>query len=254
MTLLAPAGPAVALRGAGVGAVLDCDSPAFASFPDGGFDAAVAYTRDETLAARLRARVPRVAVRDPAPPAGGPHASAWLASALPEVGIPDDAVDVPVLDSAEQDARATAEIVSRLPPAFLAVHPGSGSARKNWPAERFAELARRERAPWLLVHGPADDAAASILAKVPGAVVARELPLPTLALLLSRVGAYVGNDSGITHLAAAAGAPTVALFGATDPKVWAPIGPRVVIVECGSAMDGATVEAVGAAVSEGRRG
>jgi ADP-heptose:LPS heptosyltransferase len=254
VTLLAPAGPASTLLGAGVGALLDWDSPAFASFFDDGFDAAVAYTRDEAIAARLRAVVPRLAVRDPAPPAGGPHASSWLASALPAVGIPDVAIDVPVLASDPGAAPAVDAIAARLPPRFLAVHPGSGSPRKNWPAERFAALARQERAPWLLVHGPADDAAAAVLAGVPGAVLARDLPLRTLAGVLARAGAYVGNDSGITHLAAAAGAPTVALFGATDPGTWAPIGPRVRVVDCGSAMDAATVEAVRAAVSDQRRG
>ena len=64
----------------------------------------------------------------------------------------------------------------------------------------------------------------------------------------------MGNDSGVTHLAAAAGAPTVALFGATDPGVWAPIGSRVRVVGCGSAMDAASVDTVIAAVEEWRRG
>ena len=266
MTLLAPSGPAAVLCGAGVAGLLPLESPAFAPLFGGGpaggdaasrlrgFDAAVAYTRDAALAASLRALVPRVAVHDPTPPARGPHASSWLASALAGVGIPDAEVEVPPLVAQEEDTRAADAIAVRLPPRFLAVHPGSGSPRKNWPAERFAALAGRERAPWLLVHGPADDAAVSVLGDVPGAVVARDLPLRALASLLARAGAYVGNDSGITHLAAAAGAPTVALFGATDPDTWAPIGPRVTVVGCGSAMDAATVETVSAAVDARRRG
>ena len=51
-----------------------------------------------------------------------------------------------------------------------------------------------------------------------------------LACWLARARIYIGNDSGITHLAAAAGAPVVALFGPTDPRVWAPRGERVRIV------------------------
>jgi ADP-heptose:LPS heptosyltransferase len=54
-----------------------------------------------------------------------------------------------------------------------------------------------------------------------------------LACWLAGASLYVGNDSGITHLAAAAGAPVVALFGPTDPAVWAPRGPRVRVVATG---------------------
>jgi ADP-heptose:LPS heptosyltransferase len=56
------------------------------------------------------------------------------------------------------------------------------------------------------------------------------LPLPVLAARLSRCGLYVGNDSGVTHLAAAVGCPTVALFGESDRRVWAPRGPRVKVI------------------------
>ena len=75
--------------------------------------------------------------------------------------------------------------------------------------------------------GPADESAAAPLAALPGAVVARDLPLRVLAGRLAGAGLYLGNDSGVSHLAAAAGAPTLALFGPTDPAVWSPVGPRV---------------------------
>jgi ADP-heptose:LPS heptosyltransferase len=58
-------------------------------------------------------------------------------------------------------------------------------------------------------------------------VRAHHLPLRVLGALLARAALYVGNDSGVTHLAAAWGAPTLALFGPTDPAQWAPLGPRV---------------------------
>jgi heptosyltransferase-2 len=109
------------------------------------------------------------------------------------------------------------------------LHPGSGSLRKNWPADRFAALVAlvsRDR-PWLLVEGPADAAPAAELARVPRACRAQGLPPRILGALLSQAGAYVGNDSGVTHLAAAWGAPTLGLFGPTSPDVWAPLGPRV---------------------------
>jgi ADP-heptose:LPS heptosyltransferase len=57
--------------------------------------------------------------------------------------------------------------------------------------------------------------------------------LPELAAILSRAALVVGNDSGVTHLAALSGAPTLALFGPFDPAYWSPIGPRVGLVDAG---------------------
>ncbi len=68
------------------------------------------------------------------------------------------------------------------------------------------------------------------VAAAPGAVRTGALNLHALATVLSRASLYVGNDSGVTHLAAALGVPTIALFGPTDPRSWAPVGPRVAIV------------------------
>lgn len=97
------------------------------------------------------------------------------------------------------------------------LHPFSGSARKNWPYERFQELARR-----LNAIAPIEWAADS------GGN--RFDDLHELARHLAGARAYAGNDSGITHLAAAAGAPSVALFGATDPRIWGLRGERVRII------------------------
>jgi hypothetical protein len=56
------------------------------------------------------------------------------------------------------------------------------------------------------------------------------VPLSRLAALLVECSGYVGNDSGVSHLAAALGVPTAAVFGPTDPAVWAPVGPKVSVV------------------------
>jgi heptosyltransferase-3 len=103
---------------------------------------------------------------------------------------------------------------------FAVIHPFSGSPRKNWPLERFRELARRlERGlPVRWCAGPEDP-------PLPEAL--RYDDLYELACWLARASLYVGNDSGITHLAAAVGTPVLALFGPTDPAVWAPRGPNV---------------------------
>jgi heptosyltransferase-2 len=129
---------------------------------------------------------------------------------------------------------ARAWLAARLGPDTrpTAIHPGSGGARKCWPPEWFAALWARLDAPVLLIEGPADrEACASLRASVPtGARVwaeARDMPLTEVAALLERCGGYVGNDSGISHLAAALGVFTIVIFGPTDPRVWAPLGARV---------------------------
>jgi hypothetical protein len=103
---------------------------------------------------------------------------------------------------------------------FAVIHPFSGSPSKNWPLERFRTLAhglkRRFRVRWCI---GADDPV------IDGAV--RIDDLYRLACWISRARLYVGNDSGITHLAAATGVPVLALFGPTDPGIWAPRGENV---------------------------
>jgi hypothetical protein len=102
----------------------------------------------------------------------------------------------------------------------VVIHPFSGSGRKNWPLDSFRRVAADlgSRAEWCA--GPDEE--------VPGAVRYDNLLL--LAKWLCGAGYYLGNDSGITHLAAAAGVPGVAIFVATDPAVWAPRGPNVTVL------------------------
>ena len=88
------------------------------------------------------------------------------------------------------------------------IHPFSGSSRKNWPLERFRELSQRLAWPVQWSAGPQE--------QLDGAV--RFENLYELACWLATARVYIGNDSGITHLAAAAGVPVVAIFGPTDPS------------------------------------
>jgi ADP-heptose:LPS heptosyltransferase len=96
----------------------------------------------------------------------------------------------------------------------IVIHPFSGSARKNWPLDRYRELALRLPFPVEWCAGPEEDLAGAV----------RFENLYDLACWLSSARLYIGNDSGIAHLAAAAGAPVLALFGPTDPAIWAPRG------------------------------
>lgn len=120
---------------------------------------------------------------------------------------------------------------------LIALHPGAGSAAKRWAAARFKTLARAilqdNRASLLLIEGPAEPGMATELARAlpaPRVMPAVSLPLPTLAAVLTRCMAYVGNDSGISHLASALGIPSVVLFGPTNPRHWAPLGDLVRIL------------------------
>jgi hypothetical protein len=103
---------------------------------------------------------------------------------------------------------------------FAAIHPFSGSPRKNWPLAKFRQLARglERTMPVRWCAGPDDPPLA-------GAV--RIDDLYELACWLAGARLYAGNDSGITHLAAAVGTPVLALFGPTDPAIWAPRGENV---------------------------
>ncbi len=121
----------------------------------------------------------------------------------------------------------------------LALHPGSGGRAKCWPAERFAALAGRFMAEgWqvLVLAGPADEAAAAAVLNALPPERAQQmdgLTLPQLAAVLARASLYIGNDSGVSHLAAWLGVPTLALFGPTDPAIWTPRGIRARVAWAG---------------------
>jgi len=103
---------------------------------------------------------------------------------------------------------------------FMAIHPFSSSPRKNWPLDRYQELARRVGLPVKWCAGPEEQLENAV----------RIANLYDLACWLATARIYVGNDSGITHLAAAVGTPVVAIFGPTDPAIWAPRGTQVRII------------------------
>lgn len=110
----------------------------------------------------------------------------------------------------------------------LAAHPGSGSPKKNWPEEKWRELLAELNEDVLLVGGEAEgDRLAALRTSVATEriEVAQSLPLAELAARLAGCGAFVGHDSGITHLAAALGIPALALWGPSNEKIWRPVHP-----------------------------
>lgn len=119
---------------------------------------------------------------------------------------------------------------------IIAVHPGAGSILKRWPLDRFIGLAQRliEMQNKILVsEGPAESGLAAQLAKSLSskAVIQAQLhSLNALAAVMVQSSCFIGNDSGIAHLAAALGIPSIVIFGPTLPKHWAPLGPHVKVL------------------------
>lgn len=115
----------------------------------------------------------------------------------------------------------------------ILVHPGSGGRRKVWPLVNWQGLLdwMRCELPFqpILSIGPADGYLDqfSDSARAAGIPVVKGLSLLRLSALLSLCALYIGSDSGVSHLAAAVGVPTITVFGPSDPNVWAPRGRRV---------------------------
>jgi heptosyltransferase-3 len=202
--------------------------------PSGAFaraDAVILYVpgAQDALVRNVRRLCRGPAITWPVDPPAGLHAAAHFAGAVakrPEVRLPD--LRVP----AELRAWARGRLDELVGPGVRppAVHPGSGGRRKCWPAERFAELIRGLGRRVVMLRGPADDAACDALSALAPAVELAGLEVAQAGAVLAECGLYVGNDSGLTHLAAGLGVPTVAVFGPTDPSVWRPLGRRVRVV------------------------
>ncbi|MEM8783588.1 MAG: glycosyltransferase family 9 protein [Planctomycetota bacterium] len=118
-----------------------------------------------------------------------------------------------------------------------AIHPGSGGVAKCWPVAHFAALAERliERGDACdFLVGPAEierGVADALRDRLDDAVRIQELrEIDALCFALADATHYLGNDAGPTHLAAQLGLPTTALFGPSDPRVWAPVGPQTALV------------------------
>jgi hypothetical protein len=118
---------------------------------------------------------------------------------------------------------------------LLAIHPGSGSPAKRWPLSKFqrlaSELSSRSGCSILAIEGPAESGLGKALATcLPSCMLAANVPLLLLSSILTHCRGYVGNDSGIAHLATALGIPSVVVFGPTMPEHWAPLGDHVRIL------------------------
>jgi ADP-heptose:LPS heptosyltransferase len=200
----------------------------------GNFDLVISYWPDPE--GELRARFPRHGTQtflfaDPLPRRA--PAAAHYCEPLSQLGLGSGKWTFPLTTH-----RPEGKVV--------ALHPGSGSPAKNWPVERWAELARALRSDFgadvIVLSGEAEASAARALADLGTAQHAR--PLEEVVSTLASASLFIGHDSGIGHLAAASGTPCLLLFGPTDPAVWAPPAPHVRVVQRGAALSAISVEEV----------
>ena len=116
--------------------------------------------------------------------------------------------------------------------ALIGLHPGAGKPLNRWPAERFAETADRlcEKfsAVAVITAGAMDDEPLNSMLRHIRCryTLVRGRPLRAVAAIISQLNLFITNDTGIMHVAAATGVPTLSLFGPTDPLQWAPMGSK----------------------------
>ena len=174
------------------------------------------------------------------PPDGTFHVQDFKRSQLENLfGSTADFPPYPKIHWTSQDLRSAKEFLASDQGRPIAViHPGASSGEKMWPAANYAALAARladeKQMRVLLAEGPLDRSAAHQVRQLAAAGAVRfDLrrlqidDLRELSAVLSLCNLYVGNDSGITHLAAASGTQVMAIFTVTNPRVWAPRGPKV---------------------------
>lgn len=188
----------------------------FFAFDDARFRAALASSTDGTVSFhRFR-------------PVGEGHIAAAY---LRDIEESDEFLDATnLLEPSQEDiaeAKAALESAGCDASKTIAIFPGSGSQKKNWPAENFVQLARKLSgeidARAVVVLGPAEENLSEIFHEA-GLPAIENAELGTVAAIAKIAACFVGNDSGVSHLAATAGARGVVLFGPTDPARWRPLG------------------------------
>jgi ADP-heptose:LPS heptosyltransferase len=150
---------------------------------------------------------------------------ATLSDHLPLEPLPE-----PTLTITERDRRAGRQWISNNgvnldADQLVAVHAGSGSPTKCWSPDSFARVVdglQRNGTQVVLIEGPADREATQSIASQIGIALPRlrDETLLNVVGVLSQCDAFLGNDSGLTHVATALGIPTIAVFGPTDPAIW----------------------------------
>ena len=203
----------------------------------GSFDLILSYLYDPDLIfeSNLRRSGARRIIHGPATIESGLHATRQLAQPIEELGISISDF-APRLYPSREDRHRAREFLTGLTPPIIALHPGSGSERKNWPLQNWIALGNHfltsSGGSLVIATGEADQEQAAELETIwknSPVRFATAFRLTDLAALLENT-IFVGHDSGISHLAAATGASSILLFGPTDPEIWGPLNPNARVI------------------------
>ncbi len=212
----------------------------FLADENGHFERNLIYTASITHAAEIITLKPKPPT-DFSEHAARYHLQQFAEQTELELAPEEDWLTEPLIEVSEADRPAVQKLLTELNietfRPIVAIHPGSGGEHKCWPLDNFLKLAVRLRTDLfevVFLWGPAErerwgaDAVRLVEAVAPVLV---EASLADLASVLSCCTGYVGNDSGIGHLAGALGIPTISIFGPTNPRQWRPLGPKVSVCE-----------------------
>ncbi len=244
-----PSIASVALDGGGVDLVLDTETGGFhalyhatAPLADsirdqiGGHDLTLTMTAPEkakALAQRLAEATGGIVINlDPRPRENwtGHVSDQWLEN-LQNTGIECGTPFPRIAVKRDNISRARQESALAADEPFVLLHPGSGGRAKCWPIENWLRLSQELHQLHFhvaLLLGPIEEELwpEEIISRLASAgKIIRGKTVPELAALLAASHMFVGNDSGVSHLSAAVGTPTLAIFGPTDPTLWRPLGP-----------------------------
>lgn len=173
---------------------------------------------------------------------GGRHEVEYWLEVMGLVGAKTENLNLPVSEGAVEKAQALLRGSGRWREnkPLVAIHPGSGehSLARRWPPDRFAQVAdaliERYGSQVALLGGPDEAELAQYVASLmhyEAIDLGGKTSIPVLAALLRLSRLFVGNDSGVMHLASAVGTPVVAIFGPSNPLAWGPWGPSHEVVQ-----------------------
>jgi heptosyltransferase-3 len=219
------------------------DSPDEHSLPVSRTDLAVAFFSDETgrIRQNLNACFPHVPVHVfPSFPSekNNMHAARYIAECLKSAGLPVDPGK-----SVENAVRRSllVDIASPAARNRIVLHPGSGDKEKNHPPEFWLKVleglgqkAAFQGLTRVVLLGPAEENVCSFFKKSMKSFDAEICFCPekkSLTGIIKEAALYIGHDSGITHLAAMLGTPTIALFKGSNANQWGPLGPCVRVIQ-----------------------
>jgi heptosyltransferase-3 len=196
------------------------------------------YDPDEIFESNLHRSGVKNLIHGPAKIEEREHATRQLARPLEELGLRVDDLAGRIFPL-ETDRAALEKLLDRSSKPVVVLHPGSGSEKKNWPLENWIDIGNyllgsdNFRGSLVIVSGEADEDRTKQLRAIlkdERVQFARNIPLPVLAALFENA-IFLGHDSGISQLAAAAGANCILLFGPTNPEIWAPKNEKVQVIQ-----------------------